>query len=60
MIDFILTRLKEASTWRGLVALLTAAGIGLSPEQGEAITATGLAVIGLIGVFVKDKIGTGK
>lgn len=55
MKDFILNRGKEASTWRGIVALLTAAGVALSPEQGEAIVALGLAVIGAIGVFTADK-----
>lgn len=55
MKDFILARGKESSTWRGIVALLTAAGIALSPEQGEAIVALGLAVIGAIGVFTADK-----
>lgn len=52
---FLLARGKEASTWRGLVALLTAVGLTLSPEQGEAIVALGLSVIGALGVFTKDK-----
>jgi len=55
MKDFILNRGKEASTWRGIVALLTAAGVALSPAQGEAVVALGLAVIGAIGVFTADK-----
>ena len=55
MLDFILARGKEASTWRGLVALVTAAGIVVSPELVEAIVALGLGVIGLIGVLTKDK-----
>lgn len=55
MKDFILQRGKEASTWRGIVALLTAAGVALSPEQTDAIVALGLAVIGAIGVFTADK-----
>ena len=52
---YLISRGKEASTWRGLVALLTAVGVGISPEQGEAIIALGLAVIGAIGVFTADK-----
>jgi hypothetical protein len=52
---YLLERGKEASTWRGLVALLTALGVGISPEQGEAIIALGLASIGAIGVFFADK-----
>lgn len=50
-----MNRLKEASTWRGLIALVTAAGVTITPEQTEAIVAAGLAVIGLIGVFMPDK-----
>jgi hypothetical protein len=53
--NFILDRLDEPSTWRGFIALLTAAGVALSPEQADAIVATGLALIGLFGVFTKDK-----
>lgn len=55
MLQFILERGKEASTWRGLVAIVTAAGISLSPELAEALVALGLAVIGILGVFTKDK-----
>jgi len=55
MKEFLLARGKEASTWRGLVALLTAVGVAISPEQADAIVALGLAVIGAIGVFAADK-----
>ena len=55
MKEYLISRGKEASTWRGLVALLTAVGVSVSPEQGEAIIALGLAVIGAIGVFTADK-----
>lgn len=54
MKEFILARGKEASTWRGIVAIITAAGISLEPGQTEAIVALGLAVIGAIGVFLPD------
>lgn len=54
MKEFILARGKEASTWRGIVAIITAAGISLEPGQAEAIVALGLAVIGAIGVFLPD------
>ena len=52
--EYIMERLKEASTWRGIVALITAFGVALSPEQVEAIVAFGLALIGVIGVFTRD------
>lgn len=54
VVAYVLNRLSEASTWRGLVALATAAGIVVSPELAEAIVAAGLAGIGLIGVVVPD------
>lgn len=53
--NYLLARLREASTWRGLVALLAALGISLNPEQIEAIVGGGLAIIGVIGVFFPDK-----
>jgi len=52
--NYIIERLKEASTWRGLVALATALGVQLSPEQTSAIVAAGMALMGLIGAFTKD------
>jgi len=53
--DFLKERFAEASTWRGLVALVTAAGLTVTTEQEAAIIAAGLAVIGLLGVFTRDK-----
>jgi hypothetical protein len=55
MLQFILERGKEASTWRGLVALVTAVGVTISPELAEAVIALGLAVIGVLGVVTADK-----
>lgn len=52
--EYVLSRLSEASTWRGIIALATAAGVALSPELVEAIVAAGLACIGLIGVLAPD------
>jgi hypothetical protein len=50
----IAARLNEASTWRGIIALITACGVGISPDRGEAIIACGLAVMGLLGAFIPD------
>lgn len=41
----------ENSTWRGIILTLTGAGIYLKPDQAASITATGLAIVGLINVF---------
>lgn len=55
MLEFFKERFSEASTWRGIIALLTACGVSLSPEQSSAIIAAGLAMMGVVGVFTADK-----
>jgi len=52
--NYLIERLKEASTWRGIVAILTGFGVYLTPEQQNAIIALGLAVMGAIGAFFPD------
>jgi hypothetical protein len=47
---WILARLRERSTWAGLVGLLGAAGIAITPEQSEAILAAVMAIVGLFAV----------
>lgn len=52
---FFLERLKEPSTWRGFVLLLTAIGVPLSPALADTIITIGLAITGFIGVATPDK-----
>lgn len=47
---------SEASTWRGLVLIVTAFGIQLDPAQIDAIVTAGLAIHGLIGVFWRRNV----
>ena len=54
MLQRIGTNFSEPSTWRGLVLVVTAFGAVLTPEQQGAIVSFGIALAGLIGVFVKD------
>lgn len=51
---YLIARLQEPSTWRGLVLIATAAGAALSPDQQEAIVAGGLLLAGVIGAAVPD------
>jgi hypothetical protein len=51
----VLERLKEESTWRGLITVAALAGLAFSPEQAESIVAAGLAVISAIWIFKKEK-----
>lgn len=53
--NWLLRRLREPSTWRGLVWLATVAGLSLRPEQAEAIVVAGMALAGLLGVFLTDE-----
>lgn len=46
--------IRETSTWRGLIWLLTAVGVSLSPDQQTAIATGGMALAGLIGTFLPD------
>lgn len=55
MKEYMLARLREGSTWRGIIAMLTAAGVSLQPDQQEAIISLGLAIMGVVGVFMKDQ-----
>ena len=55
IVNIVLERLSENSTWRGLLLIATALGIKLDPELQNAILAAGLGAIGLINVARKGK-----
>jgi len=52
--NYLIEKLTENSTWRGLVMLATALGVQLDPSQANAIIAAGLALVGIINVFRKQ------
>lgn len=51
---YLLARAQEPSTWRGLVLIVTACGVALSPAQSEAIVSAGLLLAGVIGAATAD------
>jgi hypothetical protein len=55
IIDWITEKLSDNSTWRGIIALITAAGVTFTPEQADHIVAAGIGLIGLINVFRNGK-----
>jgi hypothetical protein len=55
MKKYILERMREPSSWRGLFMILTAIGVPVAPEMAEAIITVGLGVVGIIGVAAPDK-----
>jgi hypothetical protein len=56
LMRYLFSRLREPSTWRGLVALAASLGVAISPELGEAVIAVGLALMGLIGALAPDAL----
>lgn len=52
---WIKERLKEKSTWKGVVWIITACGVALTPEQSEAIITAGITLAGLLDIFTKEK-----
>jgi hypothetical protein len=52
---YVIERLKEASTWRGIIMLLTAAGIPMAPEMQHLVISVGMALAGAVGVAMPDK-----
>lgn len=52
-VDYLVEKLKEPSTWKGIIWIVTAFGLVLEPEQKEAVAAFGMTLAGLIGVFVE-------
>ena len=59
VVDKVGVALGEASTWRGIIFILTAVGVQLDPDQQAAIISAGLAMSGLLGVFFKRKPSVG-
>jgi len=55
LLNTLLERLSENSTWRGLILVATAVGLKVDPEHQEAIVAAGLGLVGLINVLRKGK-----
>ena len=54
VVSYIVERLKEPSTWRGLVWIITAVGFALSEDQKQSIATAGMTLAGLIGVFTSE------
>ena len=51
---YLIQRLKEASTWRGIILVATAAGAHWSPESQETEITVGVGLAGVIGALIPD------
>lgn len=55
VLDFIISRLKEPSTYAGAATLLALVGLKLEPELMGAIASAGIAVIAVIEILRREK-----
>lgn len=56
IIQYVIDRAKERSTWLGVISMVTALGLALDAAQQDAIVAAGMAAAGVVAAFTKDKI----
>ena len=55
IVNIVLQRLSENSTWRGIILVATALGVKLDPELQNQILVAGLGLVGVINVLRKGK-----
>lgn len=55
LLTYLRARAQEASTWRGIVLVATAAGTQIKPELQELIVSAGIGLAGLVGAAFPDK-----
>ena len=55
IVEIIIARLKEKSTWAGLATVIALTGLKLDPEQLSAIATGVIGLIGVYEVFRKEK-----
>jgi hypothetical protein len=53
--SWVLARVQESSTWYGLAAILTTAGLNLDPALSKEIVSFGVSAAGFIAVITKNK-----
>ncbi len=55
IVNIVIERLSENSTWRGIILVGTALGLKLEPELQNQIVMAGLSLVGLINIVRKGK-----
>ena len=55
MKNYLLARLQESTTWRGIILIATAAGVHLSPELQNTIISAGIGLAGLVAVLTEER-----
>lgn len=56
VIGYVLDRMVEASTWRGIILFCTGAlGMNISPDVATGIVSLGMSLAGALGMLMPDK-----
>jgi hypothetical protein len=55
MLKYVIERLREFSTWRGIAALAATGGVMIAPEQLDAAYKLFVAVLGAVAVLAPAK-----
>lgn len=58
IVTYVIERLREFSTWRGIAALAATGGVLIAPEQLDAVYKAFIAVLGLAAVFAPSRRAT--
>lgn len=53
--NYIIARLFEPSTWRGLISLATLFGLKMAPDQADAVLTAGVSIYSAINIFRREK-----
>jgi hypothetical protein len=53
--EWILARLKEKSTWLGILGLATALGVSIAPEMKEAISSVAVSIVAVVLIATKEQ-----
>lgn len=54
-LSWLLDRLKEPSTWYGVIAMLTSAGVNFDPDLTNQIISAGVGLAGIVAFVTKEK-----
>lgn len=60
IVDGLIDRMQTQDFWRGIVYVLTAVGIGISPENAATVVSVGLAISGVVHTIWHKQVGDGK
>lgn len=55
ILNYLLDRLSEQSSWRGAILIATALGVTVEPALQNHIVAAGLGLVGAINFLRKEK-----